>query len=131
MKVFVVEDSAAVRERLCAMIADVDGAEVVATADGEETALNGIAETMPDLVMLDLHLASGSGMAVLRQVKALQPRVKVIVLTSVDYPRYQQKLMSAGADHYLVKSRDISTLPALLAEMAAKLSRDQTEKGSQ
>ena len=128
MKVFVVEDSPEVRNRLCAMIVDVPGARVVGSADGEESALKGIAETLPDLVTLDLHLAGGSGMEVLRELKATQPEVRVVVLTALDHPKYRERLLECGADHYLVKTRDIAILPVLLAEMAAMIDRGQIKK---
>lgn len=118
MKIFLVEDSPNIRDRLRILISEVAGVEVVAEADNQEAALKGIAETRPDVVTLDLHLASGSSMAVLRQVKAAQPEIKVIVLTAVDYPQYRKRCIELGADYFLDKSRDIGLLGGLLADLA-------------
>ena len=61
MKVFVVEDSAAVRERLVEMIRDVKDIEVVGEAATYDTAVAGIINTRPDVAVLDIKLANGSG----------------------------------------------------------------------
>ena len=58
MKVFVVEDSAAVRERLVEMIRDVKDIEVVGEAATYDTAVAGIINTRPDVAVLDIKLAN-------------------------------------------------------------------------
>lgn len=117
MKIFLVEDSPDIRERLHTLISEVAGAEMEAEADNQEDALHGISEVRPDVVILDLHLASGSGMEVLHQVKAKQSAPRVIVLTNFGYPQYRKRCMGLGADYFLDKSRDIGTLGSLLADL--------------
>jgi DNA-binding NarL/FixJ family response regulator len=69
MKVFVVEDSVAVRERLIEMICDIEDIEVVGEAGTCEAAVAGIVATRPDVAILDVHLPDGSGIKVLATVK--------------------------------------------------------------
>lgn len=118
MKVFLVEDSLVIRERLRCMVASIPGSELVAEADNEADAVRGIRAIRPDVVILDLTLASGSGMEVLRQVRE-RPRASiVIVLTNYGYTQYQKKCMALGADYFMDKSRDIEVLSELLASLA-------------
>lgn len=118
MKIFLVEDSPDIRERLHALIAAIPGVELVAEADNQEDALRGIFESHPDVVILDMRLASGTGMEVLRQVKAKQALIKVIVLTNFGYPQYRKRCMELGADYFLDKTREIGTFGGLLADLA-------------
>lgn len=119
MKVFLVEDSPVIRERLREAVALVDGAEVVVEAETELEAVRGILERRPDVVVLDLALAKGSGVEVLRQVKAAQPAIKVIVLTNKTEPQYRNRCMALGADRFLDKARDFGKLGMHLAALAS------------
>ena len=64
MKVFVVEDSDAICERIVQMLNDVNDARVVGTADKVSTALLGIKKYQPDVVILDIQLLDGNGLTV-------------------------------------------------------------------
>ncbi|HUX64767.1 response regulator transcription factor [Sulfuricella sp.] len=118
MMIFLVEDSPDIRDRLRILISEVAGADVVAEADNQEDAVRGIFETQPDVVIMDLHLASGTGMEVLRQVKTKQPAIQVVMLTNHAYPQYRKRCIELGADYFLDKSRDIGLLGDLLADLA-------------
>jgi DNA-binding NarL/FixJ family response regulator len=61
MRVFVVEDSAPVRERLIEMIDEIGGFEVVGQAATFQEAVLGITRTRPDIAIFDIQLGSGSG----------------------------------------------------------------------
>jgi len=121
MKVFLVEDSKAVRERLRGMLANIPDIELVAEADNEEEAIQGIYSFLPDVVILDLTLAAGSGMGVLRRIR-LQPLIlRVIVLTNFTSPKYREKCVELGADYFLDKTHEISEFEALLIQMSGSL----------
>ena len=118
MKVFLVEDSHDIRERLGSMISDIEHAVLVGQSGTEEEAVAGILAAVPDLVILDLHLASGSGIEVLRRIKAQRPAIQVVVLTNHGYPQYRKRCMDLGAEHFLDKSRDIAALEGILASLS-------------
>jgi DNA-binding NarL/FixJ family response regulator len=117
MRVFLVEDSPAIRERLHDVVFQMDGAQVAAEAATESDAVQGILALRPDVVILDLTLAAGSGIEVLRKVKTALPALKVIVLTNKTEPQYRNKCMALGADRFLDKSRDFGSLRAHLSEL--------------
>ena len=120
IRVFVVEDSRLIRERLVALIGEIDGVEVVGCAEGVPEAVNGILRTSPHAVVLDISLTPGSGLDVLREVHGKAPAILFIVLTNFANPQYRRICMDAGASHFLDKSCDMDQVKPLLGAMAAK-----------
>lgn len=118
MSIFIVEDSLAIRDRIRASIAGLEGFEVSGEADNESEAIQRIIDTRPDIVILDLSLAQGSGIEVLRRIKDTTPEIHVIVLSNHATPPYREKCRLLGADHFLSKDRDFDLLPKLLPQMS-------------
>jgi DNA-binding NarL/FixJ family response regulator len=114
MKVFVVEDSDAICERIVRMVNDIKDTQVVGTADKVSGALLGIQKYQPDVVILDIQLLDGNGLAVLQQVKKEQPNRKVIVLTNFNSDQYRELAQRYGADAFLDKSNDFMQIPDLI-----------------
>jgi DNA-binding NarL/FixJ family response regulator len=119
MKVFVVEDSAAVRERLIEMIREIEDIEVVGEADTFDTAVNGIMNTRPDVAVLDIKLADdgGSGIDVLNEVRKGLPAMKAIVLSNYATPQHMKASADAGAEYFLDKSADFERITEILEQM--------------
>mgnify|MGYP001564747261 CR=1 FL=1 len=119
MKVFVVEDSAAVRERLIEMIREIEDVEVVGEAGTYDAAVNGILNTRPDVAVLDIKLADvrGSGIDVLSEVKKVLPAIKAIVLSNYATPQHMKASADAGAEYFLDKSADFERITEILEQM--------------
>lgn len=124
MKVFVVEDSQAVRERLIEMIREIDDLEVVGEAATYEAAVAGIMATRPDVAILDINLAAGSGIEVLANVKQRLPGLKAVMLTNYTSPQHQKASADAGAEYFLDKSSDFDRIPEILERIAREDSRE-------
>jgi DNA-binding NarL/FixJ family response regulator len=103
-KVFIVDDSAIVRERLITLLAEVPNVTIAGEAEMARDAIAGIQHQRPDIVVLDISMPGGSGIQVLETVKKSQPAPVVIMLTNFDHPQYRQRCMQLGADHFLDKS---------------------------
>lgn len=116
-----VEDSAAVRERLVGMMQTVPGFELAGVAETAEEAIAGVAQSEPQAVTLDLSLKTGSGMEVLRAAKRMSPAPVVIVLTINDSPRYRERCRLLGADHFFSKSTEFTKVVSVLAELDTAL----------
>ena len=96
LAVFVVDDSAFIRERLPAMLAEITGVEVIGqAADGIE-AVNSIKELKPDVVVLDIRMPGKNGMEVLQELKKFEPAPCVIILTNYPYPQYRKNASTWG-----------------------------------
>jgi len=117
VKVFVVEDSALVRERLIEMIREVDGVDVVGEADSYGSAVAGIMSTHPDVAILDVSLAEGNGIEVLAHVKPRLPGLRGIVLTNYNSPQHLKASADAGAEYFLDKSVDFERIAEILRQM--------------
>ena len=90
--------------------------EVAATLDGARTRLaaGGI-----DLVVLDIRMAEGSGLTLLREIKAGARRLPVILSTA--YARYQDDFTAWLADAYVVKSSDLSELKSTVSRCLERM----------
>jgi len=119
MKVFVVEDSAAVRERLIEMIREIEDIEVVGEAATYDAAVDGILSTRPDVAVLDIKLGDGggSGIDVLNQVRKGLPAMKAIVLSNYATPQHMKASADAGAEYFLDKSADFERITEILEQM--------------
>jgi response regulator of citrate/malate metabolism len=114
MRVYVVEDSASICERIVRMVNEIPDMQVVGTASAVSDAIDGIATCTPDAVILDLRLAGGSGISVLQHVKAVRPRLKVMVLTNFSSDQYRDLSQRLGADAFLDKSNDFMRITEIL-----------------
>ncbi len=113
--VFIVEDSAPIRERLIGLLRDIEGVTVVGEADTAKAAVEGILRTKPDSVVLDIQLSGGSGIEVLRRIRPLAPEVVFIVLTNHSNPQYRRLCMKAGASHFLDKTSEFAKVMEVIA----------------
>jgi DNA-binding NarL/FixJ family response regulator len=118
MKVFLVEDSLVVRDRLRGMLASIADVELAGEADNEADAVREIYAVRPDVVILDFSLASGNALGVLNQIRNRPIAICAIVLTNYAYPQYREKCMALGADYFLDKTSGIKTLEELLTGLA-------------
>lgn len=117
MKIFLVEDSKAVRERLLAMIAEIGGMEVVGQSDNASDAVNGILRSQPDVVLLDVTLAEGSGIEVMSRSKAHRADIRVIMMTSHPYAQYREQCLAAGATYFFNKNHEFQEIRKALEWM--------------
>ncbi|HWP35960.1 MAG TPA: PAS domain S-box protein [Gemmatimonadales bacterium] len=113
-RVFVVDDSRVIRQRLLATLAATPGVSVVGSAETPATAVRLITELRPDAVVLDLRLRDGSGLTVLEQVKRLEPAPMVVVLTNYPHDEYRRQCLAAGADAFLDKSSEFEKVASAI-----------------
>lgn len=119
MKVFLVEDSALLRERLAALLASIPGAVLVGQAAGADEALAAIRAARPEVVVCDIQLERGSGFDVLREVRKADPVVDFYMLTNFASESYRQAAERYGARGFFDKSTQFDALRAVLAARAA------------
>lgn len=117
MKVYLVEDAVDIRNRLHALVEEL-GHRVVGEAATEREAVGELLAINPDVAIVDLRLAEGSGIEVVRRTKSARPGMIMIILTNSAEPTYQKACMAAGADFFFDKSFDIPRLISLLMMLA-------------
>ena len=122
-RVFLVEDSKLVRERIAELLATIEGIDTVGSAASAQDATDAIVATKPDAVLLDIKLAQGSGFDVLRALRATAPQVEVYVFSNFAWPAYRQLASSLGARGFFDKTTEIGRLRRTMAERAAQSTR--------
>jgi len=125
MTVFIVDDSAILRERLIGMLSELKGIEIAGQAQAPREAINSIRELNPDAVILDLRMPGGNGINVLQNIKKDKPSPIVIVFTNYPYPQYRKKCMDIGADFFFDKSTEFDKLIEVFKQLLACVPRRQ------
>ncbi|HEX9444897.1 MAG TPA: response regulator transcription factor [Candidatus Binatia bacterium] len=125
MKVFIVDDSPIIRDRLAAMLSETEDVQMAGHAAGAAEAIRKIREARPDAVVLDIRLASGSGIDVLRAIKKERPEVMVIMLTLYPYSQYRETCLKAGASFFLDKSTGFEQIPEALKACLFNIGRQK------
>jgi DNA-binding NarL/FixJ family response regulator len=101
-RIFLVEDHAVFRAGVRAELGDA--VDVVGEADEAGAATELIGERLPDVVLLDVHLPGGGGLAVLRGVLPAHPEVQFLALSVSDAPEDVIDVIRAGARGYITKT---------------------------
>ncbi len=112
MKILVVDDDRAVREALRRALA-LAGYEVE-LAEGGLQALESLARSLPDAVVLDVAMPGVDGLEVCRRLRRIGNRVPVLILTARDAVADRIDGLDVGADDYMVKPFDVGELRARL-----------------
>ena len=85
----------------------------------------------PEVMILDLKMPGIDGMEVLRQVKATQPDIEVIILTGHGNETDRETCMGLGAFAYLQKPVDIDVLSETMKQANEKIqARKQAQQGA-
>ena len=117
LRVFVIEDSPILLERIAEAIADQPSLSLVGTADTEKDALTKIRALKPEVLVVDIKLREGNGLNVLAQLKLAfdgGAMPKIVVFTNYPRQEYLRNSKQLGADYFLDKSTQFSDLPKIL-----------------
>ena len=127
ISVAVVEDSPAVRDVWRQMIASIGGIGVVAEFSRASQAIDGICQYSHDVVLLDIGLAEGNGMDVLKALVKSCNNTKVIIVTNYAEPIYREQYLAAGAFAFFDKNRELRELRRTLELLAQQSPNSRSE----
>lgn len=116
--VMVVDDHPIWRDAVARDLSD-EGFSVVATADGVDSARRRAAAVRPDVVVMDMQLADGTGVQATAAVLDVSPASRVLVLSASDEREDVLEAVKAGATGYLVKSAARAELAQAITATAA------------
>ncbi|MET0207919.1 MAG: response regulator [Burkholderiaceae bacterium] len=117
MDIFLVEDSSAIRRLLARRLETLIGTRIVGEAETATQAIALIDWLQPHTVLLDMTLASGTGLDVLRELRAKGYKGRILMLTHHGLDAYREMCMKAGADGFYDKGTDLEALFADLEEL--------------
>jgi DNA-binding NarL/FixJ family response regulator len=120
VRVLVVENTASIRTRLVALLSAIPGVAGVAEARGTSDGLEALRAQEHHVVVLDLHLADGIGLAFVAQVKREFPGALLFVMTNEATEHHRRRIMADGADAFFDKSRDFDAMAELVGRAAAR-----------
>lgn len=103
LRILLVDDHEVVRVGIRALIDRQPGMEVVGEAGTVREAVSLVEQTAPDVVVLDIRLPGGNGLEACRQIKALRPETRIIVLTSYPDDEVLFDAIACGAEGYVLK----------------------------
>ena len=102
-RILIVDDHPLVRTGLAQLIGDCPDLEVCGEAGDMAEALRRVDELQPDLVVIDLSLAGGSGLDLIEHIKAREQGISMLVASMHDEALYAERVLAAGARGYVNK----------------------------
>ena len=123
LKIVLIEDSPMLRHLLSGMIEDIEGAEIIAEVDAEDQALALLEKCHPDVAIIDLELAQGSGLNVLRQICAQPDRyhgLQAVVFSNHAHASVRERCRMLGAAAFFDKTFQTDDLLDYLQGIAVK-----------
>ncbi|TML59137.1 MAG: response regulator transcription factor [Actinobacteria bacterium] len=117
IRVLLADDHRLILEALERTFDEVEGIEIVGTANDGRQVVPLITRTNPDLVLLDMRMPEMDGLTCLERIRKQHPRVKVVMLSAFDDPERVRAALKRGASAYIVKTVNPLDLPAALRQV--------------
>jgi two-component system, chemotaxis family, protein-glutamate methylesterase/glutaminase len=123
IRVVVVDDSVVIRRLVSEILAADPKIEVVGTAQNGQVALAKLAELKPDAITLDIEMPVMDGIACLRELRKLYPRLPVVMFSTLTERGATGTLdaLAAGASDYVTKPANVATVAESRSNISAQL----------
>jgi DNA-binding NarL/FixJ family response regulator len=113
-KVFVVDDHPLIRQGLATIINRESDLTICGEADDASMAMQSIATTQPDILIVDISLNGPDGLDLLKEIRMRHPAVRVLILSMHDEKIYAERALRAGAQGYVMKQEATAKVLAAL-----------------
>jgi DNA-binding NarL/FixJ family response regulator len=117
IRVFVADDHGLVLQALHLALEPHPEIEIVGEAKSGSEVLPRVAETDPDLVLLDIRMPGLDGLQVLDRLQKAYPEIKVVMLSGVDDPELATEALRRGAKAFLGKGIDPADVAPVLRQV--------------
>jgi two-component system response regulator EvgA len=105
--ILIVDDHPAVRVVLKTHLSQILGVTQVLEADNGQAAVEIVRQYAPDVVILDLDIPRINGLDVIPRLKAIQPGVRILVISGQDQNTFAPRARQAGANGYVSKTQEL------------------------
>ncbi|MEM9159698.1 MAG: response regulator transcription factor [Verrucomicrobiota bacterium] len=102
-RIFIVDDHPLVRQGLSQIIAGQEDMEVCGEAEDSPSAMQGVGNTNPDAIIVDISLQGNNGLELIKNIKAVYDTIPIMVFSMHDETIYAQRALRAGAKAYVMK----------------------------
>jgi DNA-binding NarL/FixJ family response regulator len=102
-RIYVVDDHALFRKGLSVLINAEPDLEVVGESDDCGAGTSNILKIKPDLVIVDISVRGDNGLELVKNIKAIEPDIQIVVLSQHDESVYALRVLRAGAQAYVMK----------------------------
>lgn len=103
IKVVIVDDQVMIREGLTMLVGHMNDMKVVATASNGQEAIDVCQIQQPDIVLMDVRMPILTGVEATKMIKEMNPKIKIIILTTFVDDDYIFQAVTNGASGYLLK----------------------------
>ena len=114
VNIMLVDDSVSFRMAAEQFITEICGARVVGQADSGEEAIEMATRLRPQVVLMDLDMGGINGVEAGRRIKAIDHRIKVVILTLNSGKEYRDLASSAALDGFVSKSDFTAVICAII-----------------
>jgi two-component system nitrate/nitrite response regulator NarL len=144
LEVLLVDDHVLFRKGVASLLSSREDVIVVGEAGNGCEALDKARETVPDVILMDVHMPECNGLDAVRAIKREMPRVKIIMLTVDENDEILFEAVKNGAQGYLLKKLDpqqlfdmleavargeVALSPAMMAKVLNEFQKPVTEAG--
>jgi DNA-binding NarL/FixJ family response regulator len=112
IKVLLADDHTLFRQGLAAVLDGYASMEVVGQTDNDQGAVELARLTKPDVVLMQVQMPFSRAKGNLRQMRQIDPPLKIVIVTMIEDPHYVRELMEVGVSAYIVKSASAEHLVA-------------------
>jgi DNA-binding NarL/FixJ family response regulator len=118
-RILIVDDHPVMREGLKELLAQHSDLKVCGQAESIAGALEQVALTSPDIIVLDLTLGTEDGVELIRSLRESHPQIRILVLSMHDELLYAERLLSLGVAGYIMKQEAATEFLRALRKVAA------------
>ncbi|MBP6611500.1 MAG: response regulator transcription factor [Paludibacter sp.] len=120
IKVFIVDDHEIIREGLKMILKEESDILVVGEAQNGAQAIDKIRKVECDIMLLDMNMPGRNGIDLLMDIKALRPKIHILVLSIHPEDKFALKTLKSGASGYLCKDTALEELVTAIHKINSK-----------
>ncbi|MCE5302491.1 MAG: response regulator transcription factor [Planctomycetaceae bacterium] len=118
IRLLICDDHEVIRTGLASLLAGTD-IQIIGEAANGKDALRLAMKDSPDVILLDIRMPDGDGLATLEKLRVKAPNCRVIMLSTYDNPTYIARAVALGASDYVLKGSSREDLIATITSVAA------------
>lgn len=116
-KIYLIDDHPIVRSGIIRMLERTPGLNIIGEAGSIPEAREFLSHFQPDLILLDILLENENGLEFLKELRANDPKVKVLILSMMEASTYAKRVLKAGAKGFVAKAQATEELVAAIDQV--------------